>query len=113
MAVVAGVDFGTLSVRVSVVDSEKGRLSPQVGLTQASSQTSIQHPGDFCNWENYWGGSAKPEPRRQLAGANPRADPPVSPRETRCRPTARHRLAPEAQEAGLSRILERQQGAMS
>jgi L-ribulokinase len=27
MAVVAGVDFGTLSVRVSVVDSERGRLS--------------------------------------------------------------------------------------
>ena len=26
MAVVAGVDFGTLSVRVSIVDSEKGRL---------------------------------------------------------------------------------------
>jgi L-ribulokinase len=27
MAVVAGVDFGTLSVRVSIVDSERGRLS--------------------------------------------------------------------------------------
>ena len=26
MAIVAGVDFGTLSVRVSIVDSEKGRL---------------------------------------------------------------------------------------
>ena len=26
MAVVAGVDFGTLSVRVSIVDSEKGRI---------------------------------------------------------------------------------------
>ncbi len=30
MAVVAGVDFGTLSVRVSVVDSEKGRLASAV-----------------------------------------------------------------------------------
>ena len=26
MALVAGVDFGTLSVRVSIVDSERGRL---------------------------------------------------------------------------------------
>ena len=26
MAIVAGVDFGTLSVRVSLFDSEKGRL---------------------------------------------------------------------------------------
>src|SRR5262245_18277140 len=26
MAIVAGVDFGTLSVRVSIVDSEKGRI---------------------------------------------------------------------------------------
>jgi L-ribulokinase len=30
MAVVAGVDFGTLSVRVSVVDSERGRLASAV-----------------------------------------------------------------------------------
>lgn len=30
MAVVAGVDFGTLSVRVSIVDSEKGRLGSAV-----------------------------------------------------------------------------------
>ncbi|MDX2154184.1 MAG: ribulokinase [Bryobacteraceae bacterium] len=30
MAVVAGVDFGTLSVRVSIVDSEKGRLGSGV-----------------------------------------------------------------------------------
>ena len=28
MPIVAGVDFGTLSVRVSIVDSEKGRLGP-------------------------------------------------------------------------------------
>ena len=26
MAIVAGVDFGTLSVRVSIVDSKKGRI---------------------------------------------------------------------------------------
>ncbi len=31
MAIVAGVDFGTLSVRVSIVDSEKGRLGSGVG----------------------------------------------------------------------------------
>src|SRR5215813_5160236 len=31
MSVVAGVDFGTLSVRVSIVDSEKGRLGSGVG----------------------------------------------------------------------------------
>jgi hypothetical protein len=30
MAVVAGVDFGTLSVRVSLVDSERGRLASAV-----------------------------------------------------------------------------------
>src|SRR5262249_40604793 len=30
MSVVAGVDFGTLSVRVSIVDSERGRLSSGV-----------------------------------------------------------------------------------
>ena len=30
MAVVAGVDFGTLSVRVSVVDSERGMLASAV-----------------------------------------------------------------------------------
>ena len=31
MAIVAGVDFGTLSVRVSIVDSRKGRLGSGVG----------------------------------------------------------------------------------
>ena len=31
MAIVAGVDYGTLSVRVSVVDSERGRLGSGVG----------------------------------------------------------------------------------
>ncbi len=31
MAIVAGVDFGTLSVRVSIVDSEKGRLGSGTG----------------------------------------------------------------------------------
>ena len=31
MAIVAGVDFGTLSVRVSIVDSERGRLGSGVG----------------------------------------------------------------------------------
>ena len=30
MAIVAGVDFGTLSVRVSIVDSEKGTLESAV-----------------------------------------------------------------------------------
>ena len=30
MAVVAGVDFGTLSVRVSIVDSERGLLESAV-----------------------------------------------------------------------------------
>src|ERR1700757_4850393 len=30
MAIVAGVDFGTLSVRVTVVDSERGRLGAGV-----------------------------------------------------------------------------------
>src|SRR6266702_7022444 len=30
MAVVAGVDFGTLSVRVSIVDNERGRLASAV-----------------------------------------------------------------------------------
>jgi len=30
MAIVAGVDFGTLSVRVSIVDSEKGALESAV-----------------------------------------------------------------------------------
>src|SRR3954470_9199998 len=30
MAIVAGVDFGTLSVRVSIVDSERGRLGSGV-----------------------------------------------------------------------------------
>src|SRR5689334_446856 len=30
MAVVAGVDYGTLSVRVSIVDSERGRLGSGV-----------------------------------------------------------------------------------
>src|SRR5262252_8676751 len=31
MAIVAGVDFGTLSVRVSIVDSEKGLLATALG----------------------------------------------------------------------------------
>src|SRR6266404_3982570 len=31
MAVVAGVDFGTLSVRVSLVDSAKGRIGSGIG----------------------------------------------------------------------------------
>src|ERR1019366_7955740 len=31
MAIVAGVDFGTLSVRVSIVDSARGRLGSGVG----------------------------------------------------------------------------------
>src|SRR5258708_39141232 len=31
MAIVAGVDFGTLSVRVSIVDSERGLLSSAIG----------------------------------------------------------------------------------
>ena len=30
MAVVAGVDFGTLSVRVSIFDSQRGRLGSGV-----------------------------------------------------------------------------------
>ena len=30
MAIVAGVDFGTLSVRVSIVDSVRGRLGTAV-----------------------------------------------------------------------------------
>src|SRR5580698_721995 len=30
MAIVAGVDFGTLSVRVSIIDSERGRLGSAV-----------------------------------------------------------------------------------
>ena len=30
MAIVAGVDFGTLSVRVSIVDSKRGRLGTAV-----------------------------------------------------------------------------------
>ena len=30
MAIVAGVDFGTLSVRVSIVDSERGILASAV-----------------------------------------------------------------------------------
>ena len=30
MAIVAGVDFGTLSVRVSIIDSERGRLGTAV-----------------------------------------------------------------------------------
>ncbi len=30
MAVVAGVDFGTLSVRVSIVDSERGLLASPI-----------------------------------------------------------------------------------
>ena len=30
MAIVAGVDFGTLSVRVSIVDSKRGRLGSGV-----------------------------------------------------------------------------------
>ena len=30
MAIVAGVDFGTLSVRVSIVDSERGMLASAV-----------------------------------------------------------------------------------
>src|SRR5580704_9730405 len=31
MAIVAGVDFGTLNVRVSIVDSERGLLASAVG----------------------------------------------------------------------------------
>jgi len=30
MAIVAGVDFGTLSVRVSIVDSERGMLASAI-----------------------------------------------------------------------------------
>ena len=30
MAIVAGVDFGTLSVRVAIVDSERGRLGSAI-----------------------------------------------------------------------------------
>ena len=35
MSIVAGVDFGTLSVRVSIVDSAKGRLGAGVGRVSA------------------------------------------------------------------------------
>jgi len=31
MSTVAGVDFGTLSVRVSIVDSERGRIGSGTG----------------------------------------------------------------------------------
>ena len=31
MAIVAGVEFGTLSVRVSIVDSERGMLASAIG----------------------------------------------------------------------------------
>ena len=39
MAIVAGVDFGTLSVRVSIVDSERGLLASAIGGISAASQT--------------------------------------------------------------------------
>ena len=38
MAIVAGVDFGTLSVRVSIMDSERGRLGDGGGGVSAASQ---------------------------------------------------------------------------
>ena len=47
MAIVAGVDFGTLSVRVSIVDSEQGRDRFGVSEYPAPSQTrgpGFRHP---------------------------------------------------------------------
>jgi len=35
MAIVAGVDFGTLSVRVSIVDSERGLLAARIARIEA------------------------------------------------------------------------------
>jgi len=57
MAIVAGVDFGTLSVRVSIVDSEKGRLgSATAGISSAA--------------EARRSGSCDAEPRGSTAGAH-------------------------------------------
>ena len=47
MAIVAGVDFGTLSVRVSIVDSERGLLGFRAGGISAPSpprRSRIRHP---------------------------------------------------------------------
>ncbi len=37
MAIVAGVDFGTLSVRVTLVDSKKGPIGTALGVLSAAS----------------------------------------------------------------------------
>jgi L-ribulokinase len=42
MAVVAGVDFGTLSVRVSIVDSTKGRWAPGLPITRCIAALTIR-----------------------------------------------------------------------
>jgi ribulose kinase len=36
MAIIAGVDFGTLNVRVSIVDSGRGLLASAIGSTAAA-----------------------------------------------------------------------------
>ncbi|MBN1351633.1 ribulokinase [candidate division KSB1 bacterium] len=51
MAIVAGVDFGTQSVRVSIVDSKKGRLGSAVAeydviRTASDPDHATQRPGD-------------------------------------------------------------------
>ena len=38
MAIVAGVDFGTLSVRVTLVDSKKGPIGTAIGQLSAAPQ---------------------------------------------------------------------------
>ena len=45
MTIVAGVDFGTLSVRVSIVDSERGRLGAASANIRciASGRSGLRH----------------------------------------------------------------------
>ena len=42
MAIVAGVDFGTLSVRVSIIDSERGRLGTALGKYPLHRQRELR-----------------------------------------------------------------------
>ena len=59
MSIVAGVDFGTLSVRVSIFDSERGRLGAGMARVSAAPQEGRSR-------------SRHAEPRRPHAGAGRR-----------------------------------------
>ncbi len=67
MAIVAGVDFGTLSVRVSVVDSERGSTTVIVH-THVRRETSCFLPrvGEFSRLKIQFAVALRAQARRRV-----------------------------------------------